>query len=703
MFRYFQKPFFRKLFLSYTAILLACSLSFSLLLFQQIAQQERDVQRQQSESDARLLAQVADDKFAEIESISSQLNSSRWLQKVRSQSEILSSSITVLERQDICQEFAGYYSILQVADSVALLLPQKKEAIDKVSFWEEDRYLSSIDLDGELLSGELWSSLAGSYRSILLTPCENGDFCVFKQLDYSAQPNSVLFCLINGARFRQFFAQRFPDTLARFEILLDSDPVFSMEQNADAQEGLQEFRIESNLFQWTYAVSMIPPETSYSGRSLMMASLLLLVLLVGTVLALFLARASYSPLSQLMQRLNLMENRENKQEFQTLEQVFQELGKQNRELEQASTQYYNTMRSNLISSLLSGSYSPERLSQQLPLFGLNYDDGMTFLVGVLDYVDAATPGQKAVDYMDLYSFCQEHSMDAEWIESIDQQLIGIFRTDGDEGKLYQCANLVRDYCASHFGQDAGFSCGLPQRGLAGISRSYQDARSHSQESESITSYYYPLELELRLINHLRLGNQEESRAILEELRQENQSRSLNLHDGETVSLLILETLMRAAADMKLEFPFAREEFHQTLASADRNWAWDYLSGMINLICEEIRRQEEISSQKIGPQLIAYVREHYCDSSLSQQQLSSLFHISRSMVSKVFKNTAKVNFIDYLHLLRVEKAKSYFDAGEKDILAVAKKSGYENETTFKRAFLRVESITPRKYVQQAGKR
>lgn len=262
---------------------------------------------------------------------------------------------------------------------------------------------------------------------------------------------------------------------------------------------------------------------------------------------------------------------------------------------------------------------------------------------------------------------------------------------------------MRDHCSSHFGQDAGFTCGLPQRGLAGIGRSYQDARSHSQESESMASYYYPLELELRLINHLKLGNREESRALLDELREENLGRSLSRHDSDTVSLLILETLMRAAADVKLDFPQAREEFQQTLSSEDRDWAWDYLAGMVNLICEELQRQDEISSQKIGPQLIAYVREHYCDSSLSQQQLSSLFHISRSMVSKVFKNTAKVNFIDYLHLLRVEKAKSYFDAGEKDILAVAKKSGYENETTFKRAFLRVESITPRKYVQQVGKR
>ena len=68
----------------------------------------------------------------------------QWFQKVRSQSEILNASITVLERRDICQELQTYYSILQVADSIALLLPEKEQAVDRVSFWEEERYFSSI-------------------------------------------------------------------------------------------------------------------------------------------------------------------------------------------------------------------------------------------------------------------------------------------------------------------------------------------------------------------------------------------------------------------------------------------------------------------------------------------------------------------------------------------------------------------------------
>ncbi len=703
MTKYFQKPFFRKLFLSYTAILLACSLVFSSILFQQILRQERSVQEQQCRSDAQLLMQVVDDKFTEIENIGTQLASAQWFQKVRSQSEILNSSITVLERRDICQELQTYYSILQVADSIALLLPEKEQAVDRVSFWEEERYFSSIGLEEDLIDEETEKALVESYKSMLLVPGENGSFYVFKQLNYGTEPDSVLFCLINASWFQQFLSQRFADSLGSLEIISDGEVVFSMTQEGESPDQWQRFELDSNLYQWTYSIAIQPPQTAFAGQGLMLGSLLLLVLLVGGALALFLARASYAPLFQLMQRLNLIETQENEQEFQALEHVFQDLGKQNRDLEQISTQYYNTMRTNLISSLLAGAFSEERIAQQLPLFGLDFQEEMEYLVGVLEYVDAASPEQKAVDYMQLNTFCQERQIAAQWMESMDQQLVGIFTSAKGSGSLFEGANLVRDYCASHFGQDVGFSCGLPQKGLSGIGKSYQEARSHSQEDEAQTSYYYPLEMELQLINQLKLGSQDGARKILEELREENLSRPLNGEDSRRAAMLVLETLLRAASDMKLEVPNAREEFSQILSSGDGTWAWDYLAGTVDLICDELRRQDEMSSQKIGPQLIAYVREHYCDSSLSQQQLSSLFHISRSMVSKVFKNTAKVNFIDYLHLLRVQKAKEYFDAGERDVLAVAKKTGYENETTFKRAFLRVESITPRKYVQQIGKR
>lgn len=702
--KYFQKPFFRKLFLSYTAVLMACALVFSSILLQQIVQRNHTLQEQQCRSDARLLAQVVDDKFTEIESIGAQLTSARWFQKVRSQSEILNASLTMLERQDICQQMQTYYAILQVAESVALLLPEKGQAVDRVSFWEEERYFSSVGLPGDLMDDpDVQDSLAASYNSMVVLPGKDGDFYVFKQLNYAAHPDAVLFCLINNSWFQQFLSQRFVDSLGSFGITSEGETVFSMTQKEEDPDQWQHFELDSSLYQWDYSIRITPPQMAFASQTLLLVSLFLLVLLVGEALALALARASYAPLSQLMQRLNLLDHPKNEQEFQAMEHVFQELGRQNQDLRQVSTQYYNTMRTNLISSLLAGSFPEDRLAEQLPVFGLDFREDMEYLVGVMEYVDTASPEQKAVDYMQLNTFCQERHLAAQWTESVEQQLVGIFSSDQGSGALFEGANLVRDCCAANFGQDVDFFCGLPQKGLGGIGRSYQEARSHSQSDILRVLYYYPIEVELQLVNQLKLGNQGAAQKIIEELREENESRPLTGNDKRRVSTLILETLLRVASEVELNTAGAREEFDQILSSQDESWAWDYLGGIVNLICQELQRQDEASSQKLGPQLVAYVEEHYCDSSLSQQQLSSLFHISRSMVSKIFKNAAKVNFIDYLHLLRVQKAKNYFDAGERDILAVAKKTGYENETTFKRAFLRVESTTPRKYVQQIGKR
>ncbi len=49
----------------------------------------------------------------------------------------------------------------------------------------------------------------------------------------------------------------------------------------------------------------------------------------------------------------------------------------------------------------------------------------------------------------------------------------------------------------------------------------------------------------------------ESRAFLDELREENLGRSLSRHDSDTISRLVLETLMHAHDGTKLDFPQAR--------------------------------------------------------------------------------------------------------------------------------------------------
>ena len=48
---------------------------------------------------------------------------------------------------------------------------------------------------------------------------------------------------------------------------------------------------------------------------------------------------------------------------------------------------------------------------------------------------------------------------------------------------------------------------------------------------------------------------------------------------------------------------------------------------------------------------------------------------------------------------MEKAKEYLRVSEAPIAEVSRQVGYENELSFKRAFIRYEGIRPREYRQQ----
>ena len=73
-------------------------------------------------------------------------------------------------------------------------------------------------------------------------------------------------------------------------------------------------------------------------------------------------------------------------------------------------------------------------------------------------------------------------------------------------------------------------------------------------------------------------------------------------------------------------------------------------------------------------------EHYDSSELSQQDIAGIFQISRPMVSKIFKETARMNFIDYLQKKRVERAKEQFDEGNPDVILVGEMRDLETIST-----------------------
>lgn len=98
-------------------------------------------------------------------------------------------------------------------------------------------------------------------------------------------------------------------------------------------------------------------------------------------------------------------------------------------------------------------------------------------------------------------------------------------------------------------------------------------------------------------------------------------------------------------------------------------------------------------------IVAYVDSHYTCSDLSLKELSDRFGMSVSAISKAFKELTGIKFFEYVSGLRMEKAKLLLQSDYYDIKTIAAMVGYDNEYSFKRAFLRYEDVRPRDYAER----
>jgi len=91
---------------------------------------------------------------------------------------------------------------------------------------------------------------------------------------------------------------------------------------------------------------------------------------------------------------------------------------------------------------------------------------------------------------------------------------------------------------------------------------------------------------------------------------------------------------------------------------------------------------------------AYINEHLAED-ISLHSVSLVVNISPCHFSKIFKDVAGINFIDYCIIERIEKVKFYINSGQKLYIA-SEKVGYSNYSYFSRLFKKVTGLSPEEY-------
>lgn len=102
-----------------------------------------------------------------------------------------------------------------------------------------------------------------------------------------------------------------------------------------------------------------------------------------------------------------------------------------------------------------------------------------------------------------------------------------------------------------------------------------------------------------------------------------------------------------------------------------------------------------STQEICKQAILIINENITDINLNVSSVAYKLGVSVSYISRYFKKHIGVGPLDYMHSMRISKAKELLSCGNRNLNEIAESVGYANSLSLIRVFKKYEGITPGK--------
>lgn len=153
--------------------------------------------------------------------------------------------------------------------------------------------------------------------------------------------------------------------------------------------------------------------------------------------------------------------------------------------------------------------------------------------------------------------------------------------------------------------------------------------------------------------------------------------------------------------------FTLEELAEILGFVDSAHISKVFSARVGMKANEFRTTYQnvgslcrIKDRKDFYSVVSYIYRHYREP-LNPRMVGDLFRLSPKELNRILLYQVEMNFSDYLNFIRVNRASELLLLTAGSILEIALETGYHNEKTLTRNFLKFRSMTPGKFRQSVG--
>ncbi|KAF6572392.1 AraC family transcriptional regulator [Paenibacillus polymyxa] len=211
--------------------------------------------------------------------------------------------------------------------------------------------------------------------------------------------------------------------------------------------------------------------------------------------------------------------------------------------------------------------------------------------------------------------------------------------------------------------------------------------------------HYPTELESKLFNAIRIGDEEQVYHTVHSLLEEMMVKNNHSMNFEVLLVRFVNNLIQLEQLLGIEVLLTQDNhalYHRLLdirnpEEIERMLIEQVIFPMVKSMKEKTNQQFRCLSEKIA----AIIRAEY-DQELSLELIGDRLHYNPNYLSSIFKKEYGTTFSEYLMGYRLQMGKKWLVETDMTIKEIAERLQYHNSQNFIRSFRKKEQVTPGAY-------
>jgi two-component system, response regulator YesN len=476
---------------------------------------------------------------------------------------------------------------------------------------------------------------------------------------------------------------------------------------------------------WKYV--LVLPEKVVMGELIEFERMILIIffaaLLLGVGITMYLSNYNSKPFSNILNYLKDgigdKGNERMEDAFKTIKSTISELINNNNSLQDRISKQKPMLVSAFIDRLLKGEFSNiNEICVSTSYVGIDIEarQYLVLLLRVFESNDVNEFNEEIVQELNAVKILLLDVLGQNFskVFSIDvdlQTMSVILCFDGDEDYRSAVSGIIKeifDKFCDQYNSKILFGLGNTYKDPMEIWRSYQEAmetlnyvQMHSNSKISwfddiprdTQGYYYPLDYEQQIINHIKTGDSVNLIKILVIIKEENfKNRNLTTTMCHGLYYEIKGTLTKLIA----QIPQARELLERIekfeYRKAPEN-DFQQLFAVLEELCKTVVNRKSDRNLRIINQIVDFIKANYMNKDLGLTVVASEFKLSEGYLSYFFKEQTGRHFTDYVEQIRMDEACNLLMNTQLNINEIFDKVGYNSAQSFRRAFKRIKGVSP----------